>query len=354
MTEPLRPAPTALVNADGTVAFGVYNGPPRRVGLEDARWTAGGMSVPARLRSLRLKRWHHMLLVHPDVLITAAFVDAVYTKLSWVQVVDLKTGESFEHHHQSPRLNVRLPDALFDDRGHCIRPGYRIDVRDHLDAGRHTWRFDIAQRPKLPSVSGELQLLHPLRGPRAVQPLVVALPLGDGRAMYSHKVPLAVEGRLQVGDRTIDVSPDTCTAVLDIHQAHYPRHTWWRWATLACLDADGRRIAVNLTENIVRSSTLSENAIWCDGTVEHVGAALFHREADSATGVSRWRVGSKDSAVQLEFEPLGARSENLNLGVVASRFKQNYGRFHGTVRIAGVDTRIDGAYGLLEDHDSKW
>ena len=343
------PAPHALVDPQGRVRYGVYNSPFERVSLNDARWTTAlGVNAPRALRKMRLKRWQHFCLVHPEALVTCAVVDAAYLKTSWVQFVDLNGGLRLEHHQQAPRADVAISDALFDGTTHFRRRRYELSVRNHLDAGRHTLRIDIGQdaRRGLPAISGELRALHPM-GQDRIEPLVVALPLHNQRAMYSHKVALPVEGRLSIGRRCLLFDPSECFAILDIHAAHYPHHTWWKWATFAT-KVGKHRVALNLTRNVVVGEELNENAIWLDGKLQRLDTALFERVGQ------RWRVGSRDSRVDLTFTPLGARTENLNLGVVRSRFEQFYGRFHGSLRHGDEVVDIDGAVGLFEDHDSKW
>jgi len=347
---PPEPAPEQLVDKHGGVRFGVYDTPLRRVGLADARWnTEWGFEAPRLLRNTRLKRWQHFCILHPEALITLAIVDTGYLKTTWVQFIDLRGGLRVEHHHQVPRADVGIADALWDDRTWFRKPGYTIAIRNHLDAGKHTLKLELAEdrRKGLPAIHGELRALHRL-GPDGIQPLVVALPLQQERAMYSHKVPLPLEGQLTIGRRCLRFDPATCEAILDVHAAHYPRHTWWRWATFAGRTTKGQRVGLNLTRNIVKSETLNENALWLDGRFERLDAALFERDGD------RWRVGTRDSRVELTFEPLGSRSEDLNIGIVRSKFKQFYGQYGGRARFGDQDVAIEGLHGLLEDHDTKW
>ncbi|MBC7171011.1 MAG: DUF2804 family protein, partial [Polyangiaceae bacterium] len=64
-----------------------------------------------------------------------------------------------------------------------------------------------------------------------------------------------------------------------------------------------------------------------------------------------WQIESRSGdEVDLRFMPLGARAQDLHLGLLRTRFVQPYGTFHGRVR----DHRVDGAFGVVEDHDSLW
>lgn len=354
--DPLDP----LVGPDGRVRFGVSHRPLRRVDLGAARFAWHGVPLPAAARRFRLKEWQHVCVVSRDWLLTFAIVDTKFLRVAWLQGVDLRAAARtatagtarFEHHRRSPLLDLRVGDALWDDKTHVHARGLRIDVHNHLDAGCHTLDLDVAASRGLPAVKGSLVLDHDLA---TVAPMVVSLPVGPGRTMYSHKVPLPVRGELQIGDETVVLDRASgAVALLDIHKAHYPRHTWWRWATCGGYDAEGRLLGLNLTRNVVEDDArYNENALWVDGRVTRLGPARF--TLDRADPHPPWIVGTADGAAALAFTPLGGRREDLDVpGVLRSRFNQLYGRFDGTVETADAKIRIDGLVGLCEDHDSLW
>ena len=173
------------------------------------------------------------------------------------------------------------------------------------------------------------------------QPLAVVLPVGRGRAMYSHKVPLPVRGTIDVGQCRYTLDPAVCTAVLDVHKAHYPRETWWNWATAVGFDARGRRVAFNLTANVVTDPSLHENVVWIDGSPQLVGAPAFAMATDA------WSVCTADGAVDVAFDAQGERGEDLNYGVIQSKFRQRYGTFRGTVRVGTDAIVLSDAFGLF-------
>jgi hypothetical protein len=321
---PLLPPPPNLVR-DGQVAvWGSFAGVIPAPDLEAARpW--------GPLSGLRLKRWYHAALVHPEVGMTFAFVDAGYQRLAWVQVVDRATGRAVEVARQAPWLDVHVAPALGDDRSHVRASGLRIDWWAHLAAGRH--RVDLR--------AGDVVGFLHLHADRAT-PLEVVLPLGRGRAMWSHKVPLPAEGTLAWGGRTFTLDPEHTTVILDLHKAHYPHHTWWKWATFAGRDAAGRRIAANFTDNVAVGREQHENALWVDGVLSQLAPPAFHQGADP------WRVDGEGT--RLAFAAGGERREDLNLGVVRSSFRQRHGVWSGAV--AGHE--VPGAWGLAEDHTSAW
>lgn len=345
-----EPTPDGLVDATGRVRFGVFDGPLRRIGLEHARLTLAGRQMPLLWSRLRLKRWQHIGLVLPDLFCGLAVVDAGHIRTSWCHVVDRIDGGHFEHRRLGPLLDVAVADTLWDDACHARSKGYAIEIANRLEHGEHRISVEIAADKGRAAVRAQLTCRHDLA---RIQPLVVSLPVGDNRALYSHKVALPVEGTVQVGDKRFTADPDQAFAIWDVHQAHYPRHTFWRWATCAGRDAQGRALALNLTRNVnVDDARYNENALWIDGRIHHLGPATFELNPDRP--LLPWRVATLDGAVELRFEPQGERFDDTRLGVVQSVFHQPYGTFHGQVRLGEAQIPIDGLFGVCEDHRAVW
>jgi hypothetical protein len=344
------PPPAALVTPAGELTYGVWNAPLQDVDLDRARPRLGGIGLPMAAGRLRLKQWQHVCVCLPDLLLTFAIVDTGYLRLSWCHVAPLGGEEAFEHRRMGPHLKARIARALWQDRTELATRGYRIEIANSLAVGEHRVSLAIDRRGALPAISAELRIAHDLS---AVEPLVVCLPLGNNRGMYSHKVPLPVSGRLRVGDDERIIDGDDSFAILDIHKAHYPRHTWWNWATLAGRDREGRAVGLNLTRNVcLDEERLNENAVWLEGKLTRLGPARFAFQRHDP--LEPWYLTTTDGAVELEFLPRGKRSERIRLGLIRSVFHQPFGRFRGRIRVGNTWVEIDGPAGVCEDHDAIW
>lgn len=349
MIEP-TPTPERVVDEHGQVTFGVFREPLRRIDLDRALLRRAGLPLPRAAVRFRLKEWQHFCLDLGDIFATIALVDSKFLRVSWCHVVDRRSGVSFEHARQSPTLGMHLGEALYHDRCHVHARGYSIEIDNALDHGEHRIRIHIAAAGDRPAVDAELRCLHDLE---TIQPLVVVLPVGVNRGMYSHKVPLPLEGTLRVGDEEFFADPARHQTILDIHKALYPRHTWWNWATCAGRDADGRLIGLNLTRNVNRDDErYNENGVWVDGRLVHLGPAQFDKDPNDL--LAPWQLSTTDGAVELTFTPEGERADSIRLGLVRSVFRQPYGKFTGRVALPDGELAIDGLYGVCEDHDALW
>lgn len=113
----------------------------------------------------------------------------------------------------------------------------------------------------------------------------------------------------------------------------------------------GTAIGLNLSAQVYEDERghSVENALWIDGEVQRLSGVSFDVPRDP--GTDRWRIKSTDTnEVELEFQPIGAREDRTNFGLVRTEFVQPYGRFVGRVR--GHD--LTDAFGVVEAHLSVW
>jgi len=339
------PTPESLLKGTD-LNLGVYKAPIRDINLADARLPGSNRLISR----LRLKQWQHWLVVSPELALTLAIVDIGYLKLAWIQAVIRDTGQRFEWAGKGPLVRCRLSRSLWSDSCHFRQQGRRLQFENLLDEGQHKLSFSGRPTAALPSIQGQLTVLHDLS---AVDPLVVCLPVGDGRAMYSHKVPLPVAGEVELDGRRYVLASNSATAFSDIHKAHYPRHTWWDWACFAFHTPSGQLVGLNLTHNLAQDpARYNENAVWLDGRPERLGLARFIRSRGDL--MQPWQVRTDCGRADLEFHPLGGRSEDLNIGAVSSQFQQLYGHWSGRLEVAGQQLQVTDAFGLGEDHECRW
>ena len=102
-----------------------------------------------------------------------------------------------------------------------------------------------------------------------------------------------------------------------------------------------------------RGDTAKDCALWIDGVMIPLGRVRFEYERDDV--LRPWRIRDEEGVVDLSFHPLGARQEDVNYGVIVSRFHQPFGRFEGSVRGAdGARHTLVDAFGVTEEHFARW
>ncbi len=192
-----------------------------------------------------------------------------------------------------------------------------------------------------------------LRGGFRLEPgessLALLHDLGEGRPAYTHKsAGLRATGSIQLGDEAIDLGD--ANGQIDWTRSLAARETRWKWASFAGT-SEGRRVGLNLSAEVYddAAGNSRENALFVDGHVVPLGGVRF--DIGREPGVDDWRIRSREGdEVSLDFRPLGARAQHLDLHVLRSHFVQPYGLFRGRVR----DIEIDDIFGIVEDHRSVW
>ena len=135
---------------------------------------------------------------------------------------------------------------------------------------------------------------------------------------------------------------------LDFTLGYPPRETRWNWACLVGSTSDGRRFGLNAVAHFNQGL---ENAMWLDGALVPLGETRFRPGHERCRDT--WQIETADGSLQIAFEPEGARTETIRLGLLASRFVQPFGRFTGRLQHRGSAVEIRG-HGVVEDHFARW
>lgn len=330
MTEPtLLPAPASLFS--GTRPnVGRYSGPIPIVNL-------GGSG----LTRFRLKEWHYTAITTDRFFVAFAVVQLGYAANLFAYVVDrqrpsrahtiervipLGRGLKFARSSTSgvTRYRHRDESITIEHRDE----GFTITIDLPIDGVRLNGRFECTR-----GVSGSL-----------------AHRLPHGGIAYTHKAALyRVHGELRYGHDSL-LGPEAL-ATLDWTRSEAARQTDWKWASFAGRDTEGRLIGLNLSADVYDNADgdSMENFLYLEDGISALGGVNF--TMPNAPRTMPWRIVSRHGdELDLSFEPLGARVQDLRIAVLESRFIQPYGLYYGRVR----DRKIEGVFGVVEDHHAIW
>ncbi|AAQ58200.1 DUF2804 domain-containing protein [Chromobacterium violaceum] len=325
----LPPAPPRLTTPDGQAAFGVYQGI-----VPELSWRPLALAPTQRLtRRLHHKRWQYAALAHDDFLIGAAVVDVGWNGTAFAYLFDRRQGKvvAAASANGLPGIGTRVADRAFGDARFRL-PGKRFA----FERDGETLRLSVASREL--SLEAEIDLC-------AMPPVLAVVAPANYLAHSTHKsggLPARGEARCAAGRYDLSAA----TASLDYSNGLLARETRWRWAS-----AHGPGIGFNLQQGYMGSE---ENAVWLDGRLWRVGAVQFDYRAENP--LAPWRIRSDDGMVDLVFTPEGARREDKNLLVAASRYVQPVGRFDGELidPDSGARHAVRALAGVTEDHVSRW
>ena len=347
--EPLRPCPSAWIDAQGAPLFGSYSGELREIAFGDL--TGQYKDTPLAL-ALRRKCWHYTFLSTPELMIVLAIADLGYLANTFLCAVDLRTravlfDESF--------LGAPWVQGRVDNQpgvglsGRFAAPGVRTRVSRPGKGDRYYLSAHVsgARRP----ISGAIHLDAELIASGAPPPLTVIAPVPGGVVNVTQKSnALMATGSLTLGGRRFDL--DGGVAGMDYTQGLLARNTSWRWAFAAGRSKDGTPLGFNLVEGFNEASRhTNENGFWEGDKLNPLPRARFTYNRNEL--MQPWDV-TADQSVDLHFKPLYAHREIKDFKVIKSRFYHVLGLYSGTVRVGDKEVVVENLPGVTEDQEMRW
>jgi hypothetical protein len=337
------PAPAALIDGSGRPLFGAYSGAPATL---DWRGLAPAFGRSAAYRLLHRKRWQYVMVADEDVLAAVAIIDLGYLASCFAYALHRGSGRLLADCSalSAPRLGVRVgnaPSIGVDARfrapmasARFVRQGsrYRVDLRFGSQL-----RFDLA-----------------VGGDGAPPPLCCVCPVEGGSGTVNATLKAcALPASGTVSGPGFSFALKDAFASLDHTHGLLGRETSWRWLSASgrCRRS-GRLVGLNLVSGF-NDGEVNENALWLEGRLHKLGQAHISYDGPPASTV--WTACTEDQGVVLRFTPVAARSENRDLGLVASRYVQPIGTLAGTIRNGdGQELVIEGVPAVTEDHAARW
>jgi hypothetical protein len=362
-----RPTPDRIVD-DGHVHVGRFDRPFRTVNLEEAparhllarlRTAPGPLASAERAwRKLRLKRWHYASIATPRLFLGAVVFDASYAGVGFAYVVDRKTGHAREWSKTVPfARGVSIAANSTDGRSRFAAAGFGEIVFENDGAsGARRLRIDLAATKAHPGLTVDHEMIEKYAD---TEPVIAVGEPSPGRWLYTHKsYGLPSGGVIASGDWNETTKPGEALAGLDWNCGYRLTETYWNWAAAAGRDARGRTIGFTFTSHVREGDgsapdTANDSAMWLGGRVVDLEDLRF--EYDAKDILLPWRIRDRRGLVDLEFQPLGERVEDLDLKLVVSKFHQPYGTFRGTLKAPGGESfAISDVFGVTEQHFARW
>ena len=340
----LTRAPKTLIDSNGAVACGTFGGAIGDVNREAFDYS-GLKKLPWPLgiggKSRRLKRWQFVGAIDENVVIGAAIVHAQYLGTGFAYVYDRTTNTITEK-------NIKAP--LARNTGFSPSPGTGVS---EIRKGSHSILATntVAENVRSLHVDFGSELSCSIRYREPGSGVSTVCPQDTAGFHYTYKsAGLPAEGEYTIQGKTSQLTGDAL-ALLDWTVSTPPRITTWNWACAVGRDKAGRPIGINCSRGLTGGG-YSQNTIWLDGRPSVLSEAVFDYDSGDITG-KPWRVHTGDGNLDVTFQPLAERFEDINLGLVASRLHQPFGTFKGVLRVDGGMLEVE-LFGFCEEHYAKW
>jgi hypothetical protein len=124
---------------------------------------------------------------------------------------------------------------------------------------------------------------------------------------------------------------------VDDTAGYHARRTAWRWSAGVGVAESGALVAWNLVDGVHDDAAVSERTVWVDGAPHHLDPLPF--------------AGDLSSVGDLRCEAVAVRAHRERLLLFASDYEQPFGRFSGSLPVAGP---LREGWGVVERHAVRW
>jgi hypothetical protein len=328
-----------LIAADGQPRFGHFSTPVTSLGLPQFVYrTCMDKPASAWARHFHFKQFQFVSLCHADWQIGIAIADIRYAATAFCYFYDRHTQHLDEISLLKPfSMGVKMSPSP-------VAGTAQIRAKQQISITPQGYDWQLKLQGEL--LSGELALL----GGAQAQPLSLCTPTGYNGWTYTQKHnALTLSGNLAYRGKALDLTQ--ALAGYDFSAGYMRRETNWRWGSISAMLPQGR-FGLNLACGVNETGT-TENCLWLDGEKQLLApvSILLNRQHPQHS----WQFISADQRLQLQFVPQKCRSERLNVGVLASNFRQYCGLFSGEIQLQnGATLRLNHVPGLAEDHFARW
>jgi len=335
-----------LIQANGQPRYGIFPVAPDAINYRDFDFRSPmGRRLGWLAKWRRFHQFQYFGLISEQLIGGCALADLSLVGVGFVYLFHPASGRMLKRQFKLP-LGIGSRFSQQPDNG-----------VSELRWGRNLLRLENRTEPK------EKRLLVELDdGTRidasfsesepAFQPMSLCTPTAVNGWVYAQKVAgVRCRGSVssELGD--FDLPAIDAFAHHDWSAGYMRPETNWNWACLSGL-AGGQRVGLNLSCG-VNETSFGENCFWMDGELIKVDTVRFEFDRDQP--LQPWYITSFDGQVELTFEARGLHQERLNLGFLASNFKQIFGQFRGALRPQGRPAvAIENLWGFVEDQYVKW
>jgi Domain of unknown function (DUF2804), C-terminal/Domain of unknown function (DUF2804), N-terminal len=333
----IEKAPLSLIDESGNANIGIFDEPITNLNYLDFV-RPGGKKVSAS----RIKRWEYIGLASDKIILGGAVVSLHYLANVFFYVYERDNGKLTEFNFMAPLCR----GVDFSSNGATGKISFEkgkqhVIIENDRASGKHN--FDV-------SLNG-LKVKAELEDNK--HPMVCVSRVGFSGYNYTLKVAgMPTEASIEINSRKLKLTRDEAFGVIDYTTGCLARETFWNWASGGGTDTKGNVLGINLVLG-VNESGVTENAFWIGDKMVKVDTVRFDYNRQNI--LDPWHIHSWDGRVDLTFAPEGQRFENLNLGVMASKFHQPFGKFEGVLTDeAGKKHTLKDFYGYTEEHFARW
>ena len=332
-------APFDLVT-QGQIQFGCFDDSIKNLNFMDAK-RPFGFPTPKIFKYMRLKEWQALQLGNENYFILIALYNAKALSVNQFILYDKIKNKLYKYEKQTPFWHTKIAHNMQKGLSRYEDKNFRIEILSDLKDKSIKVKVNIRNYKNLPNVAAEFNVKY---NNKSYSPLVVSIPFGKNKGMYSYKNIERMEGAVYLNDFEISFKNENSFCIVDDHKGYYPYNMKYDWVTGAAFIGN-KLCCFNLTDNqSINPEQFNENAFWREGKLYLLPPVKFDRSLEN-----EWHISDKYGILDLYFTPVIENKLNFNLGIIKADYSGPFGTFKGYIKYApGKKIETDNFFGMGE------
>ena len=189
--------------------------------------------------------------------------------------------------------------------------------------------------------------------------MTIATPFDKPYAFYYNtKINcMRAEGYCVVKGQCYEFDSADSLGTLDWGRGIWTYKNTWYWGSLQTRLDDGRTFGFNLGYGFGDTSAASENMVFVDGIAHKLDRVTFDIPTRDGKDdfMSPWTITDNENRLNMVFVPIIDRKDVTDIGIIASKQHQVFGKFSGTVTLDdGYTLQFYDKLGFAEKVFNKW
>ena len=188
--------------------------------------------------------------------------------------------------------------------------------------------------------------------------MVIATPFNKNKHFYYNekKNCMKAKGYYKYENQVIEFNDKDTRAILDWGRGVWTYKNTWYWSGLSGI-SNGKEVGFNLGYGFGDTSNASENMLFYDKKAYKLNDVEFIIPKDKKGKylyLEPWKIKSSDGSIDLDFKPILDRNDDTNLLILKSLQHQVFGVFNGTIKVDGVEAKIENVISFAERVTNYW
>lgn len=328
----------SIVDENGKFKFGTYNNLIPNINMLSA-YKPLGYRAPRWFNNMRLKEWEAFQLGNEQFFIFGAIYTAKISAIVIIEIYDKIHQEIISIYKFVSPFKTNIGNGMLNSTTYYKTKGFSMVIDNVLKDDKIQININADKTKKAPKINLNITAYH------INEPIVTCMPLGENRAIYSHKALMPMEGYLSIDDQKIQFKEGS-HIIIDDHKGYYPYRLKYDWITGWGADESGNDIGFNLTDNqVIDKENYNENCLWVNGKMFTLPPIKVERSYDKK---EVWHIKDKYNTVDLYFYPERKSELKINALIVYCDYEAPMGRFEGYIKTDDIKVELKNLFGMGE------